>query len=134
MGRILGVLFLLLATVLLVPSLRARARPQIEYVLNPVYRWEAKNRVHAIQRVLERERSQGAGIPRPREFNRFLASREGAQAALDPWDQPYYLSTTRRTFRVGSAGPDRVPRTADDILSEAQPLAPPPPGGGRVRR
>ncbi|HYR08524.1 MAG TPA: hypothetical protein VEQ60_12170 [Longimicrobium sp.] len=128
MSRILGVLVILLATVLLVPSLRARARPQIEYVLNPVYRWEAKNRVHSIQRVLERERSQGTALPRPRDFNQFLASREGQGAALDPWNEPYYLITTRRTFQVGSAGPDRRPRTADDILSETQTLTPPVPG------
>lgn len=126
MGRILGVLVILLATVLMVPSLRARARPQIEYVLSPVYRWEAKNRVHAIQRVLERERSQGSALPRPKDFNRFLAAREGDQAAVDPWNEPYYLVTTRRTFRVGSSGPDRQRSTTDDILSEAQPLVAPP--------
>lgn len=131
MGRILGVLVLLLATVLLVPPLRARARPQIEYVLNPVYRWEAKNRVHAIQRVLERERSQGSAIPRPRDFNKFLESRDGAQAVMDPWNQPYYLVTNRRTFRVGSSGPDRQRNTVDDILSEAQTLTPQPVKGRR---
>jgi hypothetical protein len=131
MARILGVLVILLATVLLVPPLRERARPQIEYVLNPVYRWEAKNRVHAIQRVLERERSQGSILPRPREFNRFLAAREGAQAAVDPWNEPYFLVTTRRTFRVGSSGPDRQRNTTDDILSEAQPIAAPVPGRPR---
>jgi hypothetical protein len=120
---------ILLATVLLVPSLRARARPQIEYVLSPVYRWEAKNRVHAIQRVLERERSQGGNLPRPKDFNQFLAAREGAEAAVDPWNEPYFLITTRRTFQVGSSGPDRLRNTTDDILSEVEVIAAP-----RVRR
>lgn len=131
MGRILGVLVLLLATVLLVPPLRERARPQIEYVLSPVYRWEAKNRVHSIQRVLERERSQGSTLPRPRDFTQFLSAREGPGAAVDPWNEPYYLVTTRRTFRVGSSGPDRQRNTADDILSEAQTIAAPPAKGRR---
>ncbi|MBW3571078.1 MAG: hypothetical protein KY467_08225 [Gemmatimonadetes bacterium] len=127
MSRILWVLVLLLATVLLVPSLRERARPQIEYVLNPIYRWEARNRVNAIYRVLERERSQGTGLPTPREFQRFLAAREGAKAALDPWNEPYYLATTRRTFRVGSSGPDRQRNTMDDILSDPRPITASPP-------
>ncbi|HEX6370300.1 MAG TPA: hypothetical protein VF006_15375 [Longimicrobium sp.] len=128
MSRILWVLVFLLAAVLLVRPLRERARPQIEYVLSPVYRWEARNRVHEIQRVLEAERSQGGTLPRPREFNQFLAVREGAQAALDPWNEPYFLVTTRRTFRVGSSGPDRQRNTTDDILSEVQMIAPPAKG------
>ena len=123
LSRILWGLVIALAVVLMVPQLRARARPQIEYVLNPVYRWEARNRVHDVHRVLARERSQGATLPRPRDVSQFLAAREGPQAALDPWSEPYYLVTTRRSFRVGSSGPDRVRNTADDIVSEAEPIA-----------
>ena len=118
MGRILLILVGLLAVVLLVPSLRERVRPQIEYVVNPIYRWEAKNRVNQIHRVLERERAQGSTLPTPRDFHRFLSTREGPEAAVDPWDQPYYLVLGRRTLRVGSSGPDRQRNTVDDILSE----------------
>lgn len=124
MARIMWLLVFLLAAVLLVPPLRERARPQIEYVLNPIYRWEAKNRVHDIQRTLEQERSQGNVMPRPREFTQFLTIRDGADAAVDPWDQPFYLITTRRTFQVGSNGPDRQRNTVDDIRSEARLLTP----------
>jgi hypothetical protein len=123
LSRILWGLVIALAVVLMVPQLRARARPQIEYVLNPVYRWEAKNRVRDVHRMLARERSQGTALPRPRDFSQFLAVREGAQAAVDPWNEPYYLITTRRSFRVGSSGPDRVRNTTDDILSEAETIA-----------
>jgi hypothetical protein len=130
-SKLLWVLVILLATVLMVPSLRARARPQIEYVLSPVYRWEAKNRVHAVQKVLEREQSQGGVLPKPREFTTFLTNLEGAKAAVDPWDQPYFLITTRRTFQVGSSGPDRQRNTVDDILSTAQTITPPRVGGRR---
>lgn len=124
MGRILWILVFLLAAVLFVKPLRERARPQIEYALNPIYRWEARNRVKDITRVLVRERSQERSIPKPRDFQRFLSAREGPQAAVDPWNQPYYLVTTRRTFQVGSMGPDRQLNTADDILSPPEPLAP----------
>lgn len=124
-SKILWVLVFALATVLLVPSLRERARPQIEYVLTPVYRWEARNRVHAVQKVLEREQSQGGSLPRPRDFSQFLVAREGAEAALDPWEQPYFLIATRRTFQVGSSGPDRQRNTVDDILSAPEPITAP---------
>lgn len=127
-SRILWVLVFLLAAVLLVPSLRARARPQIEYVLTPVYRWEARNRVNAVLKVLEREQSQGGALPRPRDFDKFLIAREGAEAAVDPWDQPYFLIATRRTFQVGSSGPDRQRNTVDDILSVPEPVTAPPKG------
>src|SRR3712207_149086 len=120
MSRILLLLLFLLAAVLTIKPLRERARPQIEYALNPIYRWEAKNRVKDIQRVLERERSQERTLPRPREFQRFITTREGPQAAIDPWNQPYYLVMTRRTFQVGSMGPDRQRNTPDDILSQPE--------------
>lgn len=122
MSRIVWLLVFLLAAVLLVKPLRERARPQIEAVLNPIYRWEARNRVKDIQRVLVRERSQERALPRPREFQRFLTVREGAPAAIDPWDQPYYLILTRRTFQVGSMGQDRQRNTSDDILSPPEAL------------
>jgi hypothetical protein len=118
MSRLLLILVFLLAAVLLLPPLRERAAPQIEWALTPVYRWEAKNRVSEISRVLERERSLSGGVPHPRNFQSFIASREGPAAALDPWGEPYFLEVTRTTLRVGSAGPDRVRGTADDIYSQ----------------
>jgi hypothetical protein len=119
MSRIVFLLVLLLVAVLTVPSLRARAQPQIEYVMNPIYRWEAKNRVNDIYRLLERERATGGAVPRPADFRRFLEQREGEKAALDPWREPFFLVATRRTFQVGSAGQDRQRGTADDIFSKA---------------
>jgi hypothetical protein len=118
MGRIFWILVLALIAVVTVPPLRERARPQIEYVLNPIYQWDARNRVNEIYRVLERERAQGNGMPKPRDFNEFLAARDGADAAVDPWKEPFYLVASRRTYYVGSAGPDRRRGTVDDIVSK----------------
>ncbi|HEX6908739.1 MAG TPA: hypothetical protein VF142_00010 [Longimicrobium sp.] len=127
MSRIVWILIFLLAAVLLVRPLRERARPQIEFALNPIYEWEAKNRVNSIYRVLERARAEGTPLPRPRDFQRFLTEREGADAALDPWGQPFFLVRERRSFRVSSAGPDRRANTADDIHSTpGVPVAPEP--------
>ena len=123
MSRIVFLLVLLLVAVLTIPSLRQRAQPQIEYVMNPIYRWDAKNRVNDLYRLLERERATGGVVPRPADFRRFLEQREGDKAALDPWRQPFFLVTTRRTFRVGSSGQDRQRGTMDDIFSKTEVVA-----------
>ncbi|HEU0298071.1 MAG TPA: hypothetical protein VFR37_01425 [Longimicrobium sp.] len=123
MSRIVFLLVLLLVAILTVPPLRQRAQPHIEYVMNPIYRWDARNRVNDIYRLLERERATGGSVPRPADFRRFLEQREGEKAALDPWRQPFFLVTTRRTFRVGSSGQDRQRGTADDIYSKAELVA-----------
>jgi hypothetical protein len=120
MSRIVLLLVILLVAVLTVKPLRERAQPHIEYVMNPMYRWDAKNRVNDIYRVLERERAMGGVVPRQQDFQRFLAQREGEKAALDPWRQPYFLVTTRRTVRVASSGQDRQRGTADDIFSKEE--------------
>ena len=117
MSRIVWILVFLVGAVLFVKPLRDRARPQIEFALNPIYRYDAKNEVNSISRVLERAQSEGAPLPKPRDFQRFLAEREGPDAALDPWGQPFMLRRQRRSFLVASSGPDRKPNTADDILS-----------------
>jgi hypothetical protein len=123
MSRIVLLLVLLLVAVLTVKPLRERAQPHIETVMNPMYRWETKNRVNDIYRLLERERATGGAVPRAADFRRFLEQREGEKAALDPWRQPFFLVTTRRTFRVGSSGQDRQRGTADDIFSKTELVA-----------
>lgn len=127
MSRTFWILVLLLGAVVFVKPLRERARPHVEFALNPLYEWEAKNRVNSIYRVLERARAEGNPLPRPKDFQDFLTEREGAGAALDPWGTPYFLVPGRRSFRVSSAGADRLPNTADDIHSTpAVPAEPAP--------
>ena len=84
MSRIVWILVFLLAAVILVRPLRERAVPQMEFALNPIYEWEAKNRVNSIYRVLERARAEGAALPRPRDFQAFLTEREGAERGPGP--------------------------------------------------
>ena len=124
MSKVIWILILALMAVLFVKPLRERARPQIEFVLNPVYRWDAKNRVNEIYRLMERERSQGVAMPAPRDFSKFLTEREGPSAATDPWGEPFYLQISKRTMRVSSAGPDRAAGTGDDIHSKPDVLQP----------
>ncbi|HEX6042266.1 hypothetical protein [Longimicrobium sp.] len=117
MSRIFWILVLMIGAVVFVKPLRERATPYVEFALNPLYEWEAKNRVNNIYRVLERTRAEGNPLPRPKDFQDFLTEREGTNAALDPWGTPYFLVRERKFFRVSSAGADRLPNTADDIHS-----------------
>lgn len=117
MSRLLGLLVLLLVAVLLVPALRERAAPQIDWALGPLYRWETKNRLNEIHRVLAREHATGGTLPSAREFPEYLRNREGEEAVHDRWGEPFFLEVDRGSFRVGSAGPDREQGTGDDIFS-----------------
>lgn len=122
MSKLLGFLILAIGTVVLVPALRERAMPYVAPALDPFYSWSARNRVGEIVNLLQEEETLGRSIPTPREFARFVDRRDFQKgASLDPWGTPFYLHLTRRTYVVGSAGKDRLPRTADDILSEPQP-------------
>ena len=115
--RLVWILILLVAAVVFVPSLRERALPRVEFALNPIYEWQTKNRVNAISRELVRARGEGTRFPRPRDFQAFLTEREGAEAAVDPWGEPYFLYREGKNYRVSSAGADRSANTEDDIQS-----------------
>jgi hypothetical protein len=123
MSRIIWILVFALAAVLFVKPLRERASPHIEFALNPVYKWDTKNRVNELVRLIERERATGGMVVTPRDFEKFLSNREGADAIRDVWGQPYFMEANKRTMRVGSAGPDRTRGTVDDIYSEPEPAA-----------
>jgi hypothetical protein len=122
MSKLIGFLLLAIGAVVLVPALRERAMPHVAPALDPFYSWSARNRVSEIVDLLHEEETLGRTIPAPRDFAEFVDRRDMKKgASLDPWGTPFYLQLTRRTYLVGSAGKDRVPRTADDILSEPQP-------------
>ncbi len=122
MSKLLGFLLLAIGAVVLVPALRERAMPHVAPALDPFYSWSARNRVSEIVDLLREEETLGRGIPAPRDFAKFVDQRDFQKgASLDPWGTPFYLQVRRRTYVVGSAGKDRLPRTADDILSEPQP-------------
>ncbi len=126
---------LLLAAGLLsaVPSLRARtlshlrpavgrayavARPLIDRVLNPLFRWSTRNEEEQYLLILRNRANLGEPLPRPSEFRAFAArSAISARDGNDRWGSPYYLVLTRDSIRVGSAGPDLERGTDDDVVS-----------------
>lgn len=121
LSRLVWILVLLLAAVAIFKPLRERALSHFEPALNPVYEWKAKNDVNDLQRAVMRELATGGPLPKAREFTDFLEQRAGPGSSIDPWGEPFYLSLTRRNYKVASSGPDRVRHTPDDIFATPAP-------------
>jgi hypothetical protein len=117
MGRLFAVLFALIVIVIVSRPLRQRVEPHVQFALDPIYGWSAKNRVADLEKLLEDQKSMGKPIPSPRDFLQFIQAQDPSGGGVDPWGNPYYLVTTRTTFQVGSAGKDGQPQTEDDIVS-----------------
>lgn len=121
MSKIVGLVLLLIAAVALVPPLREKVRPHVQFAFDPFYTWSAKNRVNEIVDVIKGEQSLGRPVPNPREFAVFIERNDFREdAAYDPWGNPYYLVVDRTTYRVGSYGKDQEQGTEDDILSREE--------------
>jgi hypothetical protein len=135
MSRIFLLILCLIAAVVLVPSLRERARPHMQPVLDPMYEWSAKNRVKEIANLVKRADAMGRNLPAPGDFPGFVENEDTrANASIDPWGSQYYVVTSGSAFRVGSPGRDRVVNTTDDILSAELPLRMEPDSKRRGRR
>jgi len=118
------VLLIAVAAVVMVPSLRAKAWPRVQPALNPLYEWSAKNRVNEIKDLVKRADAQGHTVPGGAAFAQFVDNEDLQQnASQDPWGNAYYIVFSGSTFQVGSAGKDREPGTADDILSAPDAVA-----------
>jgi hypothetical protein len=112
------VLLVAVAAVVMVPQLRAKVWPKVQPALNPLYEWSAKNRVNEIRDLVKRADAQGHSVPSGAAFAQFVDNEDLQQnASQDPWGNAYYIMFSGSTFQIGSAGKDRQPGTADDILS-----------------
>lgn len=127
MGKIFLGIILAISVIIVSKPLRERVQPHVQFLFDPFYEWSTQNQVRDIQNELQAHLALGRPFPEKRTFSDHLKRlNKGADASVDPWGTPYYLEGSRRSFRVGSAGPDRIPKTADDILST--------PSGGSGRR
>ena len=117
MGR-LAILFLILS-LFANPDFRERVKPYAGVVLNPAYGWLTRSHVGEIARAIDTEGDRGREIPNNSTLPKFLADYFGVEdAGIDAWGTRYFLTRDMWTTRVASAGPDRTPRTEDDILSQ----------------
>ena len=106
-------LFALLAIGMAVPSTRAEIQNRaIKPVLDNIGARIAPGRLRAMADQLDVRLGRGEGLPSG--FDGWLR-RDYSGPELDPWDRPWYLETGRRTYTVGSMGPDGEQGTADDI-------------------
>lgn len=117
MGRVLWGL-IVAAVLLATPGVRQWLEPYAQPLLDPVYEWSTRSRVEEISRLLQARTAGGHVLPTPRAFSDFLRAEYRRDAdAVDAWGTPYYLRAERLQTVVGSAGRDREPGTADDILT-----------------
>ena len=117
MGRFFAVLLLAIVVVIVSRPLREKVEPHVQFALDPIYGWSAKNRVGELEKLIEDQKSMGRPRPGPRDFLQFIQQMDPTGGGVDPWGNPYYLITTRTTFQVGSNGKDGQQGTDDDILS-----------------
>jgi hypothetical protein len=89
----------------------------VQFAIDPIYAWSARNRVTELEKLLEQQKSIGKPLPAPRDFLRFIANEDPSGGGVDPWGNPYYLVSTQSTFQVGSAGKNGIPGDMDDVLS-----------------
>lgn len=123
MSRIFLVLVIALAVVVLVPPVREKVRPKMQFAFDPLYEWSAKTRVNEIRGLVKRADSSGQPVPTGPAFGDFVRSYDTTEGAdMDPWGVQYFLVVSGGTFQVGSAGRDKQPGTADDILTAPEPL------------
>jgi hypothetical protein len=117
MGRFFAVLLLAIVLVIVSRPLREKVEPHVQFALNPIYSWSAKNRVAELEKLLEDQKSLSRPLPAPRDFLHFIQDQDPGGGGVDPWGNPYYMLATRTTFQVGSNGKDGQQGTDDDILS-----------------
>jgi|SRR5690606_6834388 len=113
------------------PPLRARAAPHVEPlfddvvgwwmiqlrpVLNPVFRWSAKNELRRIAIDLRERAASFRPLPDPAHFEAYLRRQtHSGRDGRDPWGVPYRFVLTRDSIILSSAGPDMKHGTADDV-------------------
>lgn len=106
----------LFAVAMAVPSTRARIQEDaVKPVMDAIGARLAPGRLEAMADQLDARRGRGEGFPQV--FDGWLR-RDYSGPETDPWEHPWYLQIGRRTYVVGSMGPDGQLGTSDDITVE----------------
>jgi hypothetical protein len=113
--RIIGLAFVVLAVAMAVPSSRDRIVESLRPIKDKMGASIVPRRIEAMADQLDVRVGRGEGLPAV--FEGWLR-RDYSGSEFDPWDNLYYLVPGRRTYVVGSMGPDGVQGTEDDIRVE----------------
>lgn len=111
--RVFVLLFVVLAVVMAVPKWRVQflavtVTPARDYVGARI----APGRLKAMADQLDVRLGRAEGFPI--NFEGWLR-RDYTGPETDPWGRPWYLQSGRRSYVVGTMGPDGKQGTADDI-------------------
>jgi hypothetical protein len=102
-----------LAVGMAIPSTRAEIqRRAVTPAMDAVAKRIAPGQLEAMADQLDVRLSRGERLPTG--FEGWLR-RDYTGPELDPWDNPWYLQAGRRSYTVGSMGPDGARGTPDDI-------------------
>jgi hypothetical protein len=104
-----------LAVAMAVPTSRAWLVDQVRPVRDRMGASLVPRRLTAMADQMDVRLGRAEGLPA--NFEGWLR-RDYSGSEFDPWENVYYLQTTRRTYVVGSMGPDGVQGTDDDIREE----------------
>lgn len=113
--KIVGLALLVLAVAMAVPSTRAQIVDQLTPIRDRVGASLVPRRLEAMASQLDARLGRAEGLPA--HFEGWLR-RDYSGSQFDPWDNLYYLTSNRRTYTVGSMGPDGIQGTDDDIRVE----------------
>ena len=109
-------LFVALAVAMAVPSTRVAIEARaIQPVMDNIGERIVPGRLEAMANQLDARLRRAEGLPAG--FEGWLR-RDYTSSELDPWDNVCFLETGRRSYTVGSMGPDGVQGTEDDITVE----------------
>ena len=104
---------MVLAVAMAVPSTRAQIESDaIRPVMDAIGSRIVPGRLEAMADQIDSRLGRGEGLPG--NFEGWLR-RNYTSSEFDPWDNLYYLQSSRRAYTVGSMGPDGVQGSEDDI-------------------
>ena len=113
--KLIMLAFVALGVAMAVPSTRGQLSDQVRPIKDRIGASLVPRRLTAMANQLEVRLGRGEGFPV--RFDGWLR-RDFTSSEFDPWDNLYYLQQGRRSYTVGSMGPDGVQGTDDDIREE----------------
>lgn len=125
MGRYLFYLIIVIGAVTSVPGLRTRAQgpasaayahvsPLLRKVSDPVRSNVTERELRVISTKLKELRDSDSPLPSPRSFPDWV--KQSVTVGHDAWGSDYYMAFDHGSTLIGSPGPDKEPKTPDDIL------------------
>lgn len=116
-GKLVLLAFVVLGIMMAVPNTRPILVDQVTPVMDGVKAKLVPRRLEVMADQLSVRVGRGEDFPNNWEG---WLNRDYSSAPEDPWGNLYYLQTGRRSFTVGSMGPDGQQGTPDDITHERE--------------